>query len=113
MAGDLTRPTRCLFDGCPGHMAGQMVVCAPHWTYLSEALRREAVAVHNELAAQSAIGNPRRATRDAWRALLPRIASELTDAHAALELALGAPVAAHGMAWQRASAIIAARTAEG
>lgn len=105
-------PTRCLFDGCPGHMAGQMVVCAPHWTYLSEALRREAVAVHNELAAQQAVGNPRRATRDAWRALLPRISGELTAAHAALELAFGAPVAAHGLAWHRARSAIAARAAE-
>ena len=68
MAGDLTRPTRCLVDHCPGHMAGQMVV-----------------AVHNELAA----------------------------ARVALELAFGGPVAAHGLDWQRASAVIAARETEG
>jgi hypothetical protein len=111
--GSLAAPTRCLFDGCPGHMAGQMVVCAPHWVYLSEGLRREAVAVHNELAAQMEAGNPRRATRDAWKALLPRIAGELAEAHAALEVAFGAPIAAHGLAWQHARTIIAARAAEG
>jgi len=108
----MSGPTRCLFDGCPDHMVGQMVVCAPHWVYLSEALRREALAVHNELSEQLRVGNPRRATRDAWRALLPRICGELAEAHAALELAFGGPVAAHGLAWRRASAIIAARPAD-
>jgi hypothetical protein len=105
----LTQPSNCLLDRCPGKMAGQMVVCAPHWPYLSEALRREIVATHNALAEQQAVGNVRRATREAWKALLLRITSELAEAQAALELALGAPVAAHGLDWQRASAVIAAR----
>jgi hypothetical protein len=103
---------RCLFDGCPGDMRGQMVVCPPHWVYLSEGLRREAVAVRNELDAQLAEGNPRRATRDAWRALLPRITLELVTAHAALEQELGNPVAPGGLAWRDASRRIKARAAE-
>jgi hypothetical protein len=105
----LTQPSNCLLDRCPGKMAGQMVVCAPHWVYLSEGLRRETVAVHNALAAQHAVGNVRRATREAWKALLPRISEELAAAHGSLQATLGAPLGPHGLDWQRASAVIAAR----
>ena len=103
---------RCLVDGCPVNMAGQMVVCSPHWTYLGARLRNEVIDVHNELAAQRAAGNPRRATRDAWRALLPRVTVELADAHAALELALGSRVPPDGVAWRRASRTIEVRVIE-
>jgi hypothetical protein len=63
---------RCRVDGCTVSMAGQMVVCSPHWTYLSERLRNEIVDVHNELARQQAIGNPRRSVRDASRRIEAR-----------------------------------------
>jgi hypothetical protein len=103
---------RCLVDGCPGDMRGQMVVCAPHWTYLSEDLRREAVKVRNELDAQMAEGNPRRATRDAWRALLPRMTEELLAARVKLEQELGEFITVGGVAWQDASRKIKARVEE-
>jgi hypothetical protein len=93
-------------------MAGKMVVCSPHWQYLSERLRNELVDIHNELARQQAIGNPRRSVRDAWRALLPRVDAELVQARSALEDALGARVAADGVAWRRASRRIEAPARE-
>ena len=94
---------RCLVSGCPVGMAGQMVVCSPHWTFLSEGLRNEIIVVHNALSAQRRVGNPRRATRDAWRALLPRATAELVLARAELERELGSKVSADGVAWRRAS----------
>ena len=108
---------RCLVEGCPGRMAGQMVVCTQHWQYLSEDLRHDAILVHNELGDQLRIGNPRREAdylallQDGRKAVVARIAGELAEAHTTLERELGASVAAPGMAWRRASDAIAARAA--
>ncbi len=102
---------RCLVVGCRVDATGKMVVCSPHWQYLSAELRETIIEVHNELARQRSVGNPRRATRDAWRALLPRVTAELDAAHAQLEAALGERVPADGVAWRRASRRIDERIA--
>ena len=105
----MSRPVDCLVIGCPGRMAGQLIVCAPHWWYLSEDLRLEVVRVGNAYDAQRAVGNLRRATRNEWKALVPKVAAELEAAHAALESDLGSPVAAAGLDWHRAVVAIAER----
>ncbi len=103
----------CLVERCPVDMHGQMLVCSPHWTFLSQGLRAEVIDTHNGLAAQLAVGNPRRATREAWRALLPRVSAELAAAHAGLERDLGRAVPPSGVEWRRAGRAIARAAADG
>lgn len=93
--------TSCIVFRCPGAMLGQMIACAPHWTFLSEDLRLEVVAAWDQLALERQVGNPRRATRDQLAAAKRRAVSELDAAQRQLEAQAGQPLGADGRRWLR------------
>jgi hypothetical protein len=99
------QPGSCYLPRCGGDILGQMLSCAPHWSFLSEELRRALVVNERQQRDERKVGNLRRATREEWKALVALADGEWAARRAELverSEAAGLPaLGPHGQDWYR------------
>jgi hypothetical protein len=90
-----------MVPGCGVSADGKMLMCSPHWAFLTRDLREAIRDKYDELEHQRKLGNPRRATRNEYALLVADAVEELDAARARLQVGMERRLPADGIAWRR------------